>query len=61
MKICLVSHGHPAANPRMVREAGALVAAGYDVSVATPRFMERWVSYDEHLAALKKERRREND
>lgn len=51
VKICLVSHGHPAANPRMVREADALSGAGYEVSVVTPRFVERWVPFDDRLAA----------
>lgn len=51
MKVCLVSHGHPAANPRMVREADALSGAGYEVLVVTPRFVERWVPFDNRLAA----------
>ena len=32
-KICLVSPGHVASNPRLVKEANSLVAAGYDVRV----------------------------
>lgn len=51
VRVCLVSHGHPAANPRMVREADALSGAGYEVSVVTPRFVERWAPFDDRLAA----------
>jgi glycosyltransferase involved in cell wall biosynthesis len=32
-KICLMSPGHVASNPRLVKEANALVQAGYDVRV----------------------------
>lgn len=49
MKICLVSHGHPAANPRLVREADALYGAGHDVSVVTPRFVSRLVPFDREI------------
>jgi glycosyltransferase involved in cell wall biosynthesis len=31
--ICLVTPGHPSKNPRLVKEAGALTRAGYDVHV----------------------------
>jgi glycosyltransferase involved in cell wall biosynthesis len=33
MKICLVTPGQPSSNPRLVKEADALSAAGYDVHV----------------------------
>ena len=32
-KICLVSPGHVASNPRLVKEANSLLQAGYDVRV----------------------------
>ena len=32
-RICIVTPGHLASNPRVVKEADALHAAGYDVSV----------------------------
>lgn len=32
-RICLVTTGQPSTNPRLVKEADALVAAGYEVSV----------------------------
>ncbi len=33
MKVCLVSAGHPSSNPRLVKEADALVQAGHEVQV----------------------------
>jgi glycosyltransferase involved in cell wall biosynthesis len=38
-RICLVSPGHLSTNPRLVKEADALVAAGYQVSVVAARFI----------------------
>jgi glycosyltransferase involved in cell wall biosynthesis len=32
-RICLITPGHPSKNPRLVKEADALVEAGYDVHV----------------------------
>ena len=32
-RICLVTTGQPACNPRLVKEADALVDAGFDVHV----------------------------
>jgi|GEM_PF-7030127 len=32
-KICLVSPGHVASNPRLVKEANSLLQAGYEVRV----------------------------
>jgi glycosyltransferase involved in cell wall biosynthesis len=37
-RICLITPGHPATNPRVVKEADALAEAGYDVSVITGDF-----------------------
>jgi hypothetical protein len=49
IKICLISHGQPARNPRLVRDANALSDAGYQVKVITPRFVEEWKSFDDNL------------
>ena len=32
-RVCLVSGGHPSSNPRLVKEADALAAAGYELTV----------------------------
>ncbi|MFA5976141.1 MAG: glycosyltransferase [Elusimicrobiota bacterium] len=48
-KICFISHGHPVANPRMIRSANALAEAGYAVSVVTPRFIGKWAAEDGDL------------
>ena len=36
--VCLVTPGHPSTNPRVVKEADALAAAGYKVSVVAGRY-----------------------
>lgn len=38
-RICLVTTGHPATNPRLVKEADALSEAGYDVRVVACKFV----------------------
>lgn len=38
-RICLVTTGHPATNPRLVKEADALSAAGYAVRVVACKFV----------------------
>lgn len=48
-RICLISHGQPSADPRMVRSADALAAAGFQVSVMTPRFNAKWAPADRRL------------
>jgi glycosyltransferase involved in cell wall biosynthesis len=48
-RVCLLSHGHPSSNPRLVRDADALADSGYEVHVVSPRFMTRWVQHDEEL------------
>jgi glycosyltransferase involved in cell wall biosynthesis len=45
-KICLLGHGQPSTNPRMVRDASAITAAGHQVTVITPSFMSNWVPHD---------------
>ncbi len=39
-RICLVTPGHLSTNPRLVKEADALVSAGYEVRVVSSRFIE---------------------
>ena len=39
-RICLLTPGHLATNPRLVKEADALSDAGYDVEVVCTRFLE---------------------
>ena len=31
-RICLISHGQPSRNPRLIRDANCLSSAGYDVT-----------------------------
>jgi len=38
-RICLVTTGHPSTNPRLVKEADALVEAGYNVHVVACKFL----------------------
>src|SRR5665213_3279271 len=38
-RICLISPGHLSTNPRLVKEADALVAAGHEVSVIVADFV----------------------
>jgi len=52
-RICLVSHLHPTGNPRLVREAEALSAAGYDVIAVTTRVVPWFVPFDEKLTGSK--------
>ncbi len=39
-RVCLITPGHLATNPRIVKEADALCAAGYDVAVITGDYLE---------------------
>lgn len=50
-RICLVSGGHPSSNPRLVKEADALVASGYDVTVVHARTWRPGLAQDEALLA----------
>lgn len=45
-RICLLTPGHLATNPRLVKEADALSDAGYDVKVICTRFVEWATLYD---------------
>ena len=40
MRVCLISPGHLTTNPRLVKEARALVDAGHDVSVVCGRYID---------------------
>lgn len=50
-KLCLISHGQPAANPRLVRDANILAESGYDVRVVTAQIMPQLANHDKGLAA----------
>ncbi|MDX1532082.1 MAG: hypothetical protein R3362_11200, partial [Rhodothermales bacterium] len=39
-RVCLVTTGHPSTNPRLVKEADALSAAGYAVRVVACKFLD---------------------
>jgi glycosyltransferase involved in cell wall biosynthesis len=49
-RICLVTSGHLASNPRLVKEAGALVEAGHRVHVVSLRYFP---ALDQQDAALR--------
>jgi len=47
--LCLVSHGQPSANPRLVRDASILAEAGYNVRVVTAQIMANLMAHDASL------------
>src|SRR5262249_41220272 len=49
LRLCLLSHSQPAANPRLVRDAGALAAAGYEVRVVTTQLVSSLIERDKRL------------
>lgn len=49
-QLCLISHGQPAANPRLVRDAGALAEAGYAVRVVAAQYRSKLIEHDQKLA-----------
>ena len=51
MKVCLVSAGHPSSNPRLVKEADALVQAGHEVQVVHAGTWRPGVALDAVLLA----------
>jgi len=53
-KIVIVSSGQPSLNPRLVKEADALSAAGYKVTVLYAYWNNWGTKYDEQLLAKKK-------
>jgi glycosyltransferase involved in cell wall biosynthesis len=48
-RLCLVSHGQPSANPRLVRDASILAEAGYNVRVVTAQIMPNLIAHDASL------------
>lgn len=52
--ICIVTSSHVSRNPRVVREADALVDAGYDVRVVACQWMKQAKQADEQLLASRR-------
>src|SRR4051812_33953216 len=52
-RICIVTPGPISSNPRVVKEADALAAAGYRVRVVFTQCLDRHVEWDFDLAATK--------
>jgi hypothetical protein len=50
-RICLVTPSHPTSNPRLVKEAGALHAAGHEVVVIAGRYFPPLDPFDDALLA----------
>lgn len=48
-KICLITPGHLATNPRLVKEASALLEAGYQVHVIFTQYMDYLLVDDEKI------------
>ncbi len=53
-KVILISSGQPSLNPRLVKEADALVDAGYDVTVLYAYWNDWGTAYDDKLLATRK-------
>ena len=51
VSICIVSPGNLASNPRLIKEADALHAAGYDVTAVVCRYTEALRAFDDAIAA----------
>ncbi len=49
--VCIVSPGNLASNPRVLKEAGALHAAGYDVTGVVCDYTEALRAFDDEIAA----------
>jgi len=54
MKVCLVTPGQPSSNPRLVKEADALVEAGHDVHVVASYFADWATEADRALVAARR-------
>ena len=54
MKVCLVTPGQPASNPRLVKEADALAEAGHDVHVVASYFADWATEADRALVAARR-------
>ena len=53
-QIVLITSGQPSLNPRLVKEADTLSAAGFDVTVLYAYWNEWGTRYDKELLAQKK-------
>ncbi|MGN6641151.1 MAG: hypothetical protein ACTHJ8_19725 [Mucilaginibacter sp.] len=53
-KVVLISSGQPSLNPRLVKEADALVEAGYDVTVLYAYWNDWGTQFDKELIPTKK-------
>jgi len=49
IKICLITPGHIATNPRLIKEADSLLAAGFDVHIIFTQYMQYLLKDDELL------------
>lgn len=52
-RICLITTGQPSTNPRLVKEADALTAAGYDVHVVGAFWAPWAVAFDRELMSTR--------
>jgi hypothetical protein len=52
-RVCLISGAHLSSNPRIVKEADSLVAAGYDVLVLTTQSLKFSAEFDAELHRTK--------
>jgi glycosyltransferase involved in cell wall biosynthesis len=52
-RICIVAPGHISCNPRVVKEADALAAAGYVVRVVGTQYVAACIPWDRELAATR--------
>jgi len=50
--LCLVSHGQPSANPRLVRDAGILAEAGHNVRVVAAQLIPGLIAHDTSLTKV---------
>jgi glycosyltransferase involved in cell wall biosynthesis len=53
-KVLMISSGQPSLNPRLVKEADTLIAAGFDVTVLYAYWNDWGTRYDKELLAEKK-------
>jgi glycosyltransferase involved in cell wall biosynthesis len=53
MRVCLITTGQPSTNPRLVKEADALVAAGHQVHVVAAHWADWATETDEALLATR--------
>jgi hypothetical protein len=54
MRVCLITTGQPSTNPRLVKEADALVGAGYDVHVIAAHRADWATDMDRQLLASRR-------